>query len=103
MLLSLRPPFPRGYNARMSERKTASWPIVAAVIAALVLAPFGLYVGGYFALPTTEYEHNPYSGEIVRIRWFSTEWQYSIYELAGRVEALLTGRNISIGISDDAP
>ena len=33
-----------------NARKKADWPVVAAVLAALVLVPLGMYVGGYFAM-----------------------------------------------------
>jgi hypothetical protein len=44
-----------------SPRKTADWPIVAAIVLGLVLVPLGVYVGGYYALgekletPSTSY------------------------------------------------
>jgi hypothetical protein len=72
-----------------SPRKTADWPIVAAIVLAMVLMPLGVYVGGYYA--TGEKLETP-SRSYYRI--YSTRWQARIFWPAARVESVFTGDEI---------
>ncbi len=73
------------------ERKRADGMVVAIAIAALVLVSLALYAGGYFALS------NSYTVDaVVHVRAFNSEWQAIIYRPAGKVERLLTGKNVVV-------
>ena len=73
----------------MAERKTASWPIVAALLVAVVLVPLALYVGGYFALSSkVEFAPNVY------VRYFKPRWGATIYAPAAEIESHVTGGKV---------
>jgi hypothetical protein len=74
-------------------RRKADWPILAAVIAALMLVPLGFYVGGYFFLGETSdvLVMNKADG-ICHAgigRRYQSQWLARIYTPAGEVEQFL--------------
>ena len=73
-------------------RKKAEWPIVAALLA-LVLVPLGAYVGGYYAAGE-KYELTFRQGRVY-YRIYKARWQARIFWPATHVESFLTGAEIS--------
>jgi hypothetical protein len=76
-------------SSMASPRKKSDWPIVTAVVLAVVLVPLGVYVGGYFV--TGEKLETP-SSSYYRI--YPTRWQARIFWPAARVESVFTGDEI---------
>jgi len=74
----------------MPSPKKADWPVVAAVLAALVLVPLGVYVGGYFALSR---KHEELPG--LWVRFYGTRWQAEIYAPAAQAESAITGDSVT--------
>jgi hypothetical protein len=70
------------------SRKRADWPIIVAVLLALVLAPLAIYVGGYFAV-------SRYISDRGRsFRRFEYAWQGYVFFPAATVESLIRGEEV---------
>jgi hypothetical protein len=78
-----------------SPHKKADWPIVAALLAVIVLAPLGLYVTGYFLLSTRTIDIG-YDGAVVR--WFDSRWATQVYYPAAKVEGVLIGNRVRVEV-----
>ena len=90
--------FDRGCSLKinlMPAPKKADWPIVATVVAALVLVALAVYIGGYFALARGRHEYSSTStGEIIVIRSYREKWQATIYQPAAKVEGKLVSKRV---------
>lgn len=74
-----------------SPRKKGDWPVVAAlVVAVLLLAALGGYVGGYLAL---SYRVDV-EGDERLWRAYDYKWQAAVFTPAAKVESLLIGRPV---------
>ena len=74
----------------MSEaRKESGWPVVVAVVLAVVLLPLAVYVGGYFATCTGIDRRFDWYADF---RYYRYEWQAWVFQPAAKVESLLTGQ-----------
>ena len=71
----------------MTSRPSTAAPILAVLV--VVVAPLGLYVGGYFWLS------NPsnWAPEIVLDRVYPYQWLATIYKPAGDIEQRVSGKH----------
>lgn len=67
----------------MSEtRKKADWPIVAGLLAAVVLVAIGFYAWGYFAVGLATKDN---LGD--RVRVYEYNWQVTLFGPAAKIES----------------
>ena len=82
-----------------SPSRKADWPIIAALVLAVVAVALGVYAWGYFALSTVEVRVKlhaaPLADEEVYDRVFNRQWQVSIYTPAAHVESAIRGKRVT--------
>ena len=74
------------------ERQKADWPIVAALVLAVVVLPLAVYFGGYFRMGGLGTISN--GRETKKCRVYSAQWQMVVFRPAAQVESFLTGEEI---------
>lgn len=85
----------------MSEsRKRADWPIVAAIVLALLVAS-GAYIGGYFAASESRtltsqplMINGALMAEVQIVRVFKLSWLRTVYWPAAKIEAVIHGYDL---------
>jgi hypothetical protein len=92
-------------QAEHSKRRR-EWPLVIAIVVALVCAPPALYLGGYFF--AGKYEQGYWVApvkEMVVHRTYPATWMESLFAPAGRLEKRLMGYDVVIGstLDDERP
>jgi hypothetical protein len=74
------------------ERKKSNWPMIAALLLAVLLLPVAAYFGGYFALGgigTLTTGH-----ATCMCRAYPAQWQADIFRPAAKVESFFTGQEV---------
>jgi hypothetical protein len=99
-----------GQNQEMEQaehsKRRREWPLVVAIVVALVCAPPAIYLGGYFCAGT--YEQGYWVGsvnEMVVFRTYPATWMQSLFTPAGRLEKRLMGYDVVIDstLDDEMP
>lgn len=80
----------------VEPKKRADGLVVAVLTVALLFVPLAAYVGGYFLLPKWHTVD-----AVVDVREFNKPWQATIYQPAGMIERMLTGRNVAVIVHID--
>ena len=75
----------------MTSRPSTAAPILAVLAIVVPLLLLGAYVGGYLSLCEYRLGKSFDSGASVRLRFYETEWQRSLFAPAAWMEGLLTG------------
>lgn len=80
------------------KRKSATPAWIVGITGLALVAALATYVWGYLALEKATAKVNN-----LRIRVFRTQWQATIYQPAGYIEALVMGREVYIRGPESPP
>lgn len=74
------------------ERKKSNWPLIAALMLAVLLLPAAAYFGGYFALGGIGTLSTGSATYMCRV--FPAQWQADVFRPAAKVESFFTGQEV---------